>query len=125
MTQHEFETRVKVSVSTEEFKAIEKVYMECDLDKDEFCKVWKRINKSHIARLKAEQAAAEKARQEKAAAIKVLKDLSERIAHWNRPYRFLPCHLTDEEMDALKYVGINPIQLGSNLYWEIYNYLAA
>lgn len=62
MLKQEFEARVNVEVSAEEYAAIETVYMNSDLDKDAFCKMWKRINKQHIAELKAAQAqAAEKA----------------------------------------------------------------
>lgn len=59
MLQHEFESRVKVQVSAQEYAAIEQVYMNSDLDKDQFCKMWVRINKTHIAQLKAAKAQAE------------------------------------------------------------------
>lgn len=57
MLKQEFESRVNVEVSAEEYAAIEIVYMNSDLDKDAFCKMWKRINKKHIAELKAAEAA--------------------------------------------------------------------
>lgn len=41
MTQTEFEQRVKKSVTAEEYAEIEKIYMSCPLDKDEFCMSWK------------------------------------------------------------------------------------
>lgn len=48
MTQQEFEARVKMSVSAEEFEAVNHVYMLSDLDKDNFCKMWVQMNKSRV-----------------------------------------------------------------------------
>ena len=42
MTQQEFTSRTLVEVSNEEFWAINQVYNNSDLDKDEFCKMWAR-----------------------------------------------------------------------------------
>lgn len=125
MTQQEFETRAKVEVSIKEFDAINEVYMNCDLDKDAFVKAWVRMNKKHIAQLKAQKAKAEQDRKDKANAVATLKNLLSRINNWGRPYRFMPCNLTDEDVAALKYAGINPTQVGDNLAFDIYNYLAA
>lgn len=47
MTKQEFEARA-IKVSDKEFEAINEVYMNCDLDKDEFCKVWKKMNQSRV-----------------------------------------------------------------------------
>lgn len=58
MLQHEFESRVKVQVSAEEYAAIEQVYMNSDVDKDEFCKLWAKMNRVRIARIQAEKKAA-------------------------------------------------------------------
>lgn len=55
MTRQEFETRTLVmNVSDYEFDAIYAVYMASDLDKDEFCKMWCKMNASRVARAKAE-----------------------------------------------------------------------
>ena len=48
MTQREFTQRTMVEVSAEEFNAINIVYMNSDLDKDEFCKVWCKMNKTRV-----------------------------------------------------------------------------
>lgn len=61
MTRNEFETRTLVAVSATEFDAINEVYMNSDLDKDEFCKMWKKMNASRVEAAKeAKKAAAEK-----------------------------------------------------------------
>lgn len=55
MTRTEFEDRTLVTnVSNYEFDAIHAVYMASDLDKDEFCKMWCKMNASRVARAKAE-----------------------------------------------------------------------
>lgn len=48
MTKQEFEERVQMTVSIDEYEAIEVVYMQSDFDKDEFCKVWAKMNRSRI-----------------------------------------------------------------------------
>ena len=49
MTQQEFQDRVKMRVPAGEYTAIEVVYMNCDLEKDEFCKMWAKMNAKRIA----------------------------------------------------------------------------
>jgi len=62
MTHIEFETRTMVAVSSKEFDAINEVYMNSDLDKDEFCKMWMKMNRSRVNNAKVEAIA--KAREE-------------------------------------------------------------
>lgn len=57
MLQHEFESRVGIKVSAKEYAAIEQVYMSSDVEKDEFCKLWAKMNRQRIARIKAQQKA--------------------------------------------------------------------
>ena len=42
MTQQEFETLTGLTVTTNEYTYIERVYMASNLQKDEFCKEWKK-----------------------------------------------------------------------------------
>lgn len=53
MLQSEFEERTKVQVSVEEFEAINEVYIHCDLDKDSFCALWCKMNRSRVDAAKA------------------------------------------------------------------------
>ena len=48
MLQAEFERRVKMSVTPEEYWHINEVYNNSDLDKDAFCKLWVKMNKSRV-----------------------------------------------------------------------------
>lgn len=52
MTQQEFETRVQVKVSTQEYWHINEVYNNSDLDKDEFCKLWVKMNQGRVNKAK-------------------------------------------------------------------------
>lgn len=54
MTKQEFTQRVNVEVSNKEFEAINEVYMNSDLDKDEFCKMWVKMNKTRVEKAKVE-----------------------------------------------------------------------
>ena len=61
MTQKEFQDRVKMQVSAQEYAAIEVVYMNSNLEKDEFCKMWKKMNAKRISvYLKSEKEKQEK-----------------------------------------------------------------
>lgn len=55
MTQQEFFNRTNVEVSNSEFEAIHVVYVNSDLDKDEFCKMWCKMNKSRVQNAKVER----------------------------------------------------------------------
>lgn len=39
-----------MQVSSEEYEAIETVYLNCDLGKDDFCKMWAKMNAERISR---------------------------------------------------------------------------
>lgn len=56
MTHKEFTDRVKMTVSMDEFASINEVYMNSDLDKDAFCRIWVKMNKSRVLKARAEQA---------------------------------------------------------------------
>ena len=71
MTQQEFTQRTKVEVSYNEFNAIHEVYVNSDLDKDEFCKAWMKINAKRVAQAKAEA----KAKAEEEAKFEMLWDI--------------------------------------------------
>lgn len=50
MTKQEFENRTGVIVSATEYQAIEAVYMNSDLEKDEFCALWSKMNYKRVAK---------------------------------------------------------------------------
>lgn len=68
MMKQEFESRVGMKVSNEEFDAINLVYMNSDIEKDEFCKMWAKMNAKRISAYRK----AEKEKQEKHEHISLL-----------------------------------------------------
>jgi hypothetical protein len=55
MTKQEFTQRVKVEVSNSEFDMINEFYMSCECDKDEFCKMWVKMNPNRVKKAKVER----------------------------------------------------------------------
>jgi hypothetical protein len=48
MTIQEFQSRTQVSVDVSEFLSITTVYMQSDVDKDTFCKMWRKMNATRV-----------------------------------------------------------------------------
>jgi hypothetical protein len=55
MTKQEFTKRTQVEVSNSEFEMINEFYMSCECDKDEFCKMWAKMNPNRVKKAKAER----------------------------------------------------------------------
>lgn len=55
MLQQEFEARVKIQVSYKEYEEINEAYNKSDLNKDDFCKEWVRMNQSRVKAAIAEE----------------------------------------------------------------------
>ena len=75
MLYSEFTKRVGINVSADEFESINNVYMLTDVDKDEFCKLWAKMNFKRIKAHK-EQIAKEK---KEANSISFLRDLHDSL----------------------------------------------
>lgn len=48
MTIQKFQSRTQVSVDVSEFESITTVYMQSDVDKDTFCKMWCKMNATRV-----------------------------------------------------------------------------
>ena len=72
MTRNEFETRTGVQVTDTEFWSINEVYNNSDVDKDEFCRLWKKMNPVRVANAKTEKDAQEKRMQEMEKAMDIV-----------------------------------------------------
>lgn len=59
MTKQEFTNRTNVEVTAAEFDIINAMYMSCECDKDEFCKMWVYMNPNRVAKAVKEQKEAE------------------------------------------------------------------
>ena len=75
MTQQEFQERVKMTISAEEFEAVNHVYMLSDLDKDNFCKMWVQMNRSRVEQAVKEAKANREAMANKDRAYRIFEKL--------------------------------------------------
>ena len=123
MLQQEFETRVKMQVSPQEFNHINEVYMASEVDKDTFCHLWMVMNKGRItaAREAAKQKAAEDAQRERL--WHVLEKYGTKSYEW-KENNYASNVLTDTEYKLIKSVGIDTFaKRMSDVCWEIRKYL--
>lgn len=54
MTIQEFQSRTQVSVDVSEFESLTTVYMQSDVDKDTFCKMWRKMNATRVMAAKGQ-----------------------------------------------------------------------
>lgn len=117
MLKSEFEERVSMSVTTEEYWHINEVYNNSDLDKDEFCKLWVKMNLTRVNKAKA----AAKARSEHEA----LQDKAWNILakYYGGDYSPASKVLTKREIAFCKSIGITIDDLDnscrSTLFYEV------
>ena len=127
MLQSEFEARVQMKVSEAEYWHINEVYNQSDLDKDEFCKLWIKMNQARV----------NKARE---IAKAVEADLKVRDKLWEIVYRFGGMNYTEScklaadffnktQQKLIESVGIKIersevyFQTVSDVIWEVKKYL--
>ena len=102
MTQQEFTSRTMVEVSSKEFDAINEMYLACDLHKDDFCKMWCKMNASRVK-------AAKQAMKEAAALQKLNAILYKIVEKYDRvKFEFKSAFdvLSEKECDACVRCGI-------------------
>lgn len=132
MTQQEFESRVKMQVSCEEYQHIENVYLDSDVDKDEFCRLWAKMNHERVFKAREEQKR-----------IAGLQALNERVWNIYEKYAYRDASwkmnaepvsvLTARETKIIKQLNLEGYKLMLNdcyynynmgcLLWEIQDYL--
>ena len=124
MTQQEFTQRTMVEVSVEEYSAIETVYMNSDLDKDEFCKMWRKMNKTRV-----QNAIVERKIQQREEAFKssltnwFYKWLGSKKfnENWNTPIVYT--RLSVYEVKAMSHAGITAEGTLSDVHYKVGEYL--
>lgn len=122
MLQKEFEQRVKMNVNIDEFNHINEVYMNSDLEKDNFCKEWVKLNKTRVQRAKEEQKNEQERQNLRDALTKIKADI--RRLNYDQQLRMAVCHLSDREVKTIQDAGISletPIGEGSRFKycWEV------
>lgn len=127
MTQQEFTQRVGVSVYSTEYAAIELVYMNSDLDKDEFCKLWVKMNYKRVAKAKEERIAKEKKETLKGQLFMIATK-----PKCNDFTKLADCFYTNKEKKILEKIGvsmqeeidgINRFKSVSTITYEVKKYL--
>lgn len=110
MNQKEFEDRTQVKVSFQEYQAIEIVYMECDLDKDEFCKMWCQMNASRVKKAQDEAKAKEEEECLRRTLIEMMDRMHAKMRELRGDFTIAPLtvnFLSETEQDLLEKVGIS------------------
>ena len=124
MTQQEFFYRTNVKVNEDEFWAINAMYNYCEVDKDEFCKMWCKMNPARVQAAKAQQ----KIEKKEAAYKNALQKWFDR---WNKSQKFFDNYHTllaytkvsTFEIKAMSYIGINVSDSLSNIHFAVGQYL--
>jgi hypothetical protein len=105
MTKQEFENRVKVQVTDQEYySVIEPMYMNSDVDKDEFCAMWRKMNHKRVKAYLADQLK-RKQEQERKDRLFDLKWKIECLPA-EKKHTFAVLYCTEKQMQDLKDVGI-------------------
>ena len=105
MTKQEFENRVKVQVTDQEYySVIEPMYMNSDVDKDEFCAMWRKMNHKRVKAYLADQLK-RKQEQERKDRLFDLKWEIECLPA-EKKHTFAVLYFTEKQMQDLKDVGI-------------------
>lgn len=125
MTQQEFTQRTKVEVSNVEFEMIHEFYMSVECDKDEFCKMWVKMNPSRVKRAKVERMV-----QQKDAAYK--NALRKWFDKWAGTQKFYDNYhvsiaytkISTYEIQALSYAGLFHENISlSDVHFKVGQYL--
>lgn len=124
MTKKEFTTRTQVEVSNYEFDVINEFYMNCECDKDEFCKMWCKMNKSRVQNAKVERMI-----QQKDAAFK--DSLRKWFDKWNGNQKFFDNYntpiaytkISTNEVQAMSHAGIILTGSLSDIHFKVGQYL--
>ena len=124
MTQQEFTQRTMVEVSNQEYEAIEVVYLNSELDKDEFCKMWCKMNPNRVKNAKVEKIMREKEIAYKEVLFDGFDNWREK-AYTDANY-FLPIEytkLTTYLVQAFSFAGIKLEGFVREIHWNLGLYL--
>lgn len=132
MTQKEFTNRTKVQVTSFEFDAIHICYLASDLDKDEFCKMWCKMNASRVMDAKVAQIEAEREARNRDFAFSIVNrgytwaEFNEFADNFFSSYEkdFLRTRL-GIEMQGVNSNGVPYFRAVSSILADLNNYLAA
>ena len=104
MTQQEFFNRTNVKVSEDEFWAINAMYNYCEVDKDEFCKMWCKMNPDRVKAAKKQM----KVEKQEEAYKNILSKYYHKHYGKVEDYYVLVAYtnITEKEIQAMSYFGV-------------------
>ena len=124
MLQSEFEERVGMKVTPAEFEAIEVVYNNSEVDKDEFCKIWRKMNATRVR-----QAIAKRKKFEELMALKgKVWDIYMKVKNipYSEDYEWAEEKLSTRDIATLSKAGIKvENNMIGSFRGKLYNYLHA
>lgn len=122
MLQSEFEERVRMNISCEEFQHINEVYNNSEVDKDEFCTMWVRMNRTRVEKAIANR--------KKAAELMALKDkvwdiyMKVKNLPYTQDCRLAIDKLSARDIKTLAKAGFEAERYNiSNLRYKLFRYL--
>ena len=102
MTIQEFQSRTQVPVDVSEFESITTVYMQSDVDKDTFCKMWCKMNATRVMAAK-EQAKKQQTIDKVLSMMMVNPEWSD-VEHYNT---IAVSVLSEKEQNLLESIGVS------------------
>ena len=102
MTIQEFQSRTQVPVDVSEFESITTVYMQSDVDKDTFCKMWRKMNATRVMAAK-EQAKKQQTIDKVLSMMMVNPEWSD-VEHYNT---IAVSVLSEKEQNLLESIGVS------------------
>ena len=116
-----------VEVSDKEFDAINEVYVNSDLDKDEFCKIWMKMNKSRVQNAKVERMIKQREESYRDALHRFYHRFDDNSDAFNTPISYVK--ISVYEIQAMSYAGIilgnenGRVKFLSDIRYEVGQYL--
>ena len=125
MTQQEFFNRTGVEVSNDEFWAINEMYNNCEVDKDEFCKLWCKMNPARVNNAKIERKWKEREESYKNVLQKWYEKWNRNNQKFNEYYftKMAYTKLSHNEVKAMSFAEINLDDFLSNVHYKVGHYL--
>ena len=125
MTQQEFFNRTGVEVNNDEFWAINEVYNNSDVDKDEFCKLWCKMNPERVQKAKIERKWKEREASYKSVLQKWFEKWNRNNQKYNEYYftKMAYTKLSNNEVKAMSFAEISLDDVLSNVHYKVGHYL--
>lgn len=107
MTQQEFYSLTGIELTNDEFWAVHQVYCDSDVDKYEFCRLWRKMNYKRVQAAKDAFKAQEQRRRDLDIAWRLLESWQrKRMAHLDIWSELATDHMTAHQEQTLSRLGV-------------------